>query len=105
MNNYVPLLEQEIDIQDATKEEIINIDNKIFKSFNDLIFHSSMRNIFDSENKINYKNYNNIIYNFDYIEEELAKLLLLSRKKKFKVGKIKFITYLFEGFRGIIVLY
>ena len=100
LNIYTPLLEQEIDVQDATKEEIINIDNQVFKTFNDLIFHSSMRDIFDSENKINYKNYNNIIYNFDYIEEELAKLLLLSRKKKFKDGKIKFITYLFEGFRG-----
>ena len=99
LNSYVPLLEQEIDVQDANREEIINIDDKIFKSFNDLIFHSSMRNIFDSENKINYKNYNNIIYNFDYIEEELAKNILPG-KKKFKDGKIKFITYLFEGFRG-----
>ena len=99
LNSYVPLLEQEIDIQDANKEEIINIDDKIFKSFNDLIFHSSMRNIFDSEDKINYKNYNNIIYNFDYIEEELAKAMLPG-KKKFKDGKIRFITYLFEGFRG-----
>ena len=87
LNNYIPLLEQEIVIQDSTKEEIINIDNEIFKSFNDLIFHSSMRNIFDSENKINYKNYNNIIYNFDYIEEELANLLLLSRKKNLKLEK------------------
>ena len=100
VNSYIPLLEQEIDIQDATKEEIINIDDKTFKLFNNLIYHSSMRNIIDCENKINYKNYNNIIYNYDYIEEELAKNLELSRKKKFKEGKIKFIKYIFEGFRG-----
>ena len=57
-----------------------------------------MRDIFQ-ENKIIFKNYNNIIYNFDYIEEELGKLILPGIKK-FKVNTIKFIAYLFEGFRG-----
>ena len=99
LNSYVPLIEQEIDIQDANKEEIINIDDNTFKYFNNLIFHSSMRNIFNSGNKINYKNYNSILYNFDYIEEELGKIILPGIKK-FKKEKIKFITYLFEGFRG-----
>ena len=99
LNSYVPLLEQEIDIQDANREEIINIDTNTFKTFNNLIFHSSMRNVFNNENKINYKNYNNILYNFDYIEEELGKVILPGIKK-FKKEKIKFITYLFEGFRG-----
>lgn len=40
LNNYVNLLEEEIDIQDATKEEIINIDDNVYKNLNDLIFHS-----------------------------------------------------------------
>ena len=98
LNNYVNLLEEEIEIQEASKEEIINIDDNVYKHLNDYIFHSSMRDIFQ-ENKIIYKNYNNIIYNFDYIEEELGKLILPGIKK-FKVNTIKFITYLFEGFRG-----
>ena len=99
LNSYVVLLEQEIDIQDAAKEDIINIDDKTYKSLNDLIHHSSIRNIFGQDNKINYKNYNNISYNFEYIEEELGKVILPGIKK-FKNNKIKFITYLFEGFRG-----
>ena len=99
LNSYVPLLEQEIDIQEAVKEEIINLDSKVYKSLNDLIHHSSMRNIFGPGNQIIYKNYNNITYNFDYIEEELAKSILLGIKR-FKNNKIKCVTYLFEGFRG-----
>ena len=57
-----------------------------------------MRNIFGEDNKINYKNYNDIIYDYDLIEEELGKLILPGIKK-FKKDKIKFIQYSFEGFR------
>ena len=99
LNSYVSQLEQEINIEDATKEEIVNIDENTYKLFNDLISLSSMRNIFDENNKINYKKYNDINYNFDFIEEELGKTILPGLKK-FKNGHIKFITYLFEGFRG-----
>ena len=99
LSSYTNLLEEEIDIQDATKEEIINIDDDTYKILNDLINQSSMRNIFSPDNKLIYKNYNNIIYNFDYIEEELGKAILPGIKK-FKNNAIKFIIYLFEGFRG-----
>ena len=99
LNSYVSQLDQEIDIQDAIKEDIINIDDNTFKIFNDLINSSSMRNIFGEDNKINYKNYNDITYNFEFIEEELGKLILPGIKK-FKNNKIRFITYLFEGLRG-----
>ena len=58
-----------------------------------------MRNIFTDKNTINYKNYNDIKYNLDFIEEELGKIILPGLKK-FKNDKIKFVTYLFEGFRG-----
>ena len=99
LNSYVSQLEQEIDIQDATNEEIINIDDSTYQRLNELIFASSMRNIFNEENQINYKNYNNIIYNYDFIEEELGKIILPGLKR-FTNEKIRFITYLFEGFRG-----
>ena len=99
LNSYVSQLEQEVDIEDATKEEILNIDGDTFKKFYEFISMSSMRNIFEEKNKINYNNYNDIIYNYDFIEEELGKLILPGIKK-FKSDKIKFITYLFEGFRG-----
>ena len=99
LNPYVSKLEQEILVQDATKDEIIDINDKVYKTVNELISTHSMRNIFDKDNKINYKNYNEIKYDLDSIEEELGKLILPGLKK-FKKDKIRFITYLFEGFRG-----
>ena len=100
LNSYVSQLEKEINVQDATESEIINIDDETFEILNDLISSYSMRNIFiKNDNKINYKNYNDIIYNFDLIEEELGKRLI-PYLKKFKKDKIKFVTYFYEGFRG-----
>ena len=55
-----------------------------------------MRNIFEKDNKINYINYNDIIYDFDYIEKELGKIILINKKRFSK--NIKFIKYLYEGF-------
>ena len=98
LNCYVPQLEQNIDIQEAKEDEIILIDNNTYNSLNDLIRICSMRNIIEKEDKINYEKYNDIIYNFDFIEEELAKLILPG-KKRFK-NTIRFVTYLYEGFRG-----
>ena len=100
LNSYVPQLEKEINVQDATKYEIINIDEKIYKNLNELISSCSMRNIFKKENNtIDYSNYNDIAYDYDFIEEELGKLILPGLKK-FKNDKITFIKYLYEGFRG-----
>jgi len=99
LNCYVPKLQEEIFVQDATKDEIIDINDSTYKTFNELISAYSMRNIFDENNKINYKKYNEIKYDFESIEEELGKLILPGLKK-FKNDKIRFITYLFEGFRG-----
>ena len=75
LNSYVSKLEQEIFVQDATKDEIIDIDSDKYKSFMELISTYSMRNIFDKNNKINYKNYNDIKYDYELIEEELGKLI------------------------------
>ena len=99
LNGYISQLEQEIYVQDATEEEIIKIDENIYKNLENLILSCSMRNIFEEENKINYKFYNNIEYNYDYIEEELGKIILPG-KKRFRIKGIKFIKYLYEGFRG-----
>ena len=98
-NSYVSQLDQEVYIQEATKDEIANIDKNVFKTLNESISNTSMRNIITKDNKVNYKNYNDIIYNYDFIEEELGKVILPGIKK-FKKDKIKFVTYLYEGFRG-----
>ena len=100
LNSYVSQLKQKINIQDASKHEIINLDNNLYDFFNELILANSMRNIFtDNKNEINYNNYNDIIFNFNIIEEELGKKILPGLKS-FNDDKIKFVTYLYEGFRG-----
>ena len=101
LNSYVPQLEQEIDVQDAREDDIIDINQETYTNLKNLIRSCSMRNIIGKGNKINYYNYNNIEYNYDFIEEELAKMILPG-KKKFKTGKnsIKFVIYFSEGFRG-----
>jgi hypothetical protein len=87
-NSYISQLEQEVNVQEATNEEIIKIDDNIYKVLYELIDFTSMRNIFSKDNTINYKNYNDIIYDYDYIEEELGKIILPGIKK-FKKNKIK----------------
>ena len=67
-------------------EEDANRASYIF--FNDLISAHSMRNIFGKNDKrINYKNYNDIIYNLDMIEEELGKKLIYTCKQAIETGR------------------
>ena len=100
LNSYVSQLEKQVNVQDATESEILNIDDEIYSFLNELISECSMRNIFNKNDKaINYQKYNDIIYNYDLIEEELGKRLI-PYLKKFKKDKIKFVTYFYEGFRG-----
>ena len=96
LNKYISQLEEEIDIQEASPEEILNIDESTYEYFKNLILKYSMRNIIETNDKINYKNYNDIIYDFDYIEQELGKLILTGKKRFTK--NIKLIKYLNEGF-------
>ena len=98
LNSYVSQLEQEIEVQEAKEDEIIQINLETYNKLKDLIRACSMRNIIQKGNKINYEKYNDIEYDYDFIEEEMAKEILPGRKK-FK-NNIKFITYLYEGFRG-----
>ena len=98
LNSYISQLEQEINVQDAKEDDILLIDEKCYEFLDELIHIYSMRNIIEKGNKINYKNYNDIEYDYEFIENELAKEILLG-KKKFK-NYIKFVTYLYEGFRG-----
>ena len=98
-NSYVSQLEQEVNIQDASKEEIVTINEKTYKIFNDFIYSTAIRNIFSKDNKIIYKNYNDLEYDFEFIEEELGRVILPGIKK-FRIDKINFIIYLFEGLRA-----
>ena len=65
LNSYIVQSKREIFIQDATEEEIININDELEVK---LFLEYSERNIFcENTDEINYKNYNDIIYNFDLI--------------------------------------
>ena len=99
LNMYIPQLEKKISIQDATENDIINLDEKTYLYLEELIMNCSMRNIFNKDVKIDYKNYFDNIYDYDYIEKELSKKMLQG-KKKFKVDDIKCIIYKYEEFRG-----
>ena len=102
-------IKNRIDVQKANDNEIIKKefpDNSIYINFLHLICLNSYRNIYYKSNntdinntKINYLNYNNFIYDFNTIEEELGKILLTG-KRLFNEENIKFVTYCYEGFRG-----
>ena len=96
-------LEKEIYAQDATNSEIVSLnlnnENSIYNTFDEILSVFSKRIFIDLEGKINYKNYKNIKYDFDSIEEELGKIILPG-KKLFKKDGQRFITYGFEGYRG-----
>ena len=96
---YLPQLEKEIPIQEATETDIIIINENTYNKLNELIMNCSMRNIFNKQGKIDYKNYYDNVYDYDYIEAELSKLILQG-KKKFKKDEIKFVVYKDEELRG-----
>ena len=99
LNSFIPQLEKEISIQDAKLEDIIYIDDNTYSYLEELIAKCSMRNIFNKDGKIDYSNYYDNIYDYDYIEIELAKIILGGRKKFIK-DKLNFIIYKYEEFRG-----
>ena len=95
-------LNQEIMIQDATVNEIIDL-NKINNDvLTDIIVKNSIPNIFknlQTEKKIDYYNIKTFEHDYENIERELGSLLLPGLRR-FKPDEIRFIMYKYEGFRG-----
>ena len=89
---YYDTLRKEINIQDSKDNEIdlSNID------LNDIILRNSKRNIFTSDNKIDFYNYNNFAYDLESIERELGEKILPG-KCLFKNEEMRTITFLGEG--------
>ena len=87
-----------INIQNATNEEIINIEKiniEDYRSFEDLLSAFSQRKIFLNDNTINFNEYNKIEINYEQIEQYL-KICLLYGKKKF-TNKLNYIIYTKEN--------
>ena len=103
LKSYLSQLNQEIKIQEATESDLVKINETTLKKLDDLIMRYSMRDIFKKD-KINFKGFKMPIkYAFDTIENELARQILPGIKKFVSSDKdepIKFMTYLYEAFRG-----
>ena len=88
MNKYVRNMERYVDVQKAGNCEAINFDI-VNKEFMKLIYENSKRNIFRKDTSINYKNYRQIIYDFDSIEKSLEDMLLPGKTKFQSHEKLK----------------
>ena len=97
LHHFVKNMKKKIDIQKAKKNEVLNFD-KINELFMEIIYENSKRNVFMEDDKINYLNYKQFIYDFESIEKKLGEIILPG-KVKFNEN-LKFVTYCFEGFRG-----
>ena len=95
-------LEQEIMIQDASINEIIDLDRINKNILSDIVVKNTIPNIFNlykTEKKIDFLNMNSFEHNYENIEKEIGSLLLPGLRK-FKSDELRFITYKYEGFRG-----
>ena len=82
-------LKSKIYIQDAKPSNILS-----FKNINleNIINKHSKRDIFNKDGKINYKNYNSFVFDFDTLEKELGEKLL-SEKRLFYPNLNRFIAF------------
>ena len=99
LHYFVENMEKTIDVQKATKNEVLNFEI-VNVNFMEIIYENSRRNIFLKENTIDYMNDKQFIYDFDSIEKKLGELILPGKVKFNGNEKIKFVNFCYEGFRG-----
>lgn len=99
-HDYVQSLKEQINIQDATQNEIVSFDIHTidYNSFEDIVYAYSSKDCFNNEGEIDYKSYSKIHYDLPNIEKELSKILLPG--KKLFSGKINNVTYAYEAYQG-----
>ena len=104
LNCYIDIINKKIPLQEAKSHQILSIEESFekskYKSFNDIIYSFSQRNIYEKEGKVNYSNYNIFIYDYDLIEEELGKIILPGLCLFEDEDKLNFIKFWSEGFRN-----
>ena len=109
LKSYTSLLKRKIYVQEANDNDILSIGKyKENKFMEHLLFKYIYRNCFDIDKfgilKMDYFNYDNYTYDFDKMEIELGKILLVGKKqfiiKEDDKNYLNFITYRFEGFRN-----
>ena len=101
---YAEAIKKRVPLQEVKNDQIVLIDERFKKSnytsLNDVIYSFSERKIFNEDGKINYSDYNNFVYDYDSIEEELGKIILPGVCSFDKEDKLNFISFWGEGFRG-----
>ena len=96
---FVKQLNNEMMIQDANINEIVKIDFKQHNNNNLKLYSSIDELIFINTSKI--PNINNFNYELEQIEIELGNIILPGvRKFKSSDDELRYITYMFEGYRG-----
>jgi len=98
---YIKKIEKKIPLQEANDNEIISIEDIFKKSeyndFDDLIYTFMKRNIYNGS-KIIYQKYNDIIFDFSKIEQELGKLILPEKCLFENEDHLNFVIYWGEGY-------
>ena len=104
LKSYISLLQRKVYIQEANDIDILSIAQ--FNENNNLeevLLKYVYRNCFE-KNQIDYYNYDNYFYDFNKMEIELGKILLIGKKqfvtKEDDKKYLNFMAYRFEGFRN-----
>ena len=101
INPYLYQLKQEINVFEASKSDIINVDEKFNRKLLDIIYKYSMRDIFKNE-KIDFRGFKYPIkFDFYSIEKELVDIILpgIKKFKKENEGGIRLISYKNDSLR------
>ena len=109
LKSYVSLLQRKVYVQEANDNDILSIGQfDSNKQLEELLLKYVYRNCFEkdisSECQIDYYNYDNYTYDFNKMEIELGKNLLIGKKlfvtKEEDKKYLNFMAYRFEGFRN-----
>ena len=103
LKSYLSQLNQEINVHEATEEDLLKINDETYNKVKGMIKQYSMRDIFKN-GKIDFEGFKKSIkYDFDSIESELGRTILPGLKKFLSAEEdepIRFVTYLYEAFRS-----
>lgn len=101
---YINDLKNKIGVNEANNNQILLIKERFkksgYKNIDEIIYKYSERNIDIKNNKINYNEYNNFIYNYDKIENELGKIILPGIQMFKNEDDLELIIFWGEGFKG-----
>ena len=101
---YFDNIKNKIPIYEANNNQILSINSMFksseYKSFFEIVNTYTRRKIYNNDGSINYLNYNELEFDFQGIEEELAKLILPGKCLFEDENNLNFIKYLGEGFNG-----